>query len=174
MTNCVVTPSRVNHDLWNKTNQIQLCYTGSSELMWCCLNSFIILVAWLIRGRKEACTVQGGLQKWCSEGAVHMEICSHFFLCALLFTNGNDCFIASSHYTSLPWGVKLGLGEIPLPWGAEATCLQQGPVPRHGTAWLQRPRQGEWGQARLREAKQGWGGRQVRVRHRVCGVYNKG
>lgn len=49
----------------------------------------------------------------CLAGTVHMEICSHFFLCAIPFTNGNDCFIASSHSISFPWDVKLGLGEIP-------------------------------------------------------------
>lgn len=38
----------------------------------------------------------------CLAGTVHMEICSHFFLCAIPFTNGNDCFVASSHYISLP------------------------------------------------------------------------
>lgn len=79
-----------------------------------------------------------------------MEICSHFFLCVVLFTNGNDCFIASSHYALLPWGVKWGLGKILLLQGTEALGLplglllglgsgaqqqgQQDPVPlQHGT-----------------------------------------
>lgn len=51
----------------------------------------------------------------CLAGTVHMEICSHFFLCASPFTNGNDCFVASFRDISLPWDVKLALGEIP-PW----------------------------------------------------------
>lgn len=55
-----------------------------------------------------------------------MEICSHFFLCVLLFTNGNDCFIASSHYNSLLWGAKWGLGKILLLQGTEALHLPSG------------------------------------------------
>lgn len=61
-----------------------------------------------------------------------MEICSHFFLCAIPFTNGNDCFVASSHYISLPGDVKLALGEIPGCLGVKPSLCHQGCSTRRG------------------------------------------
>lgn len=63
---------------------------------------------------------------------VHMEICSHFFLCASPFTNGNDCFVASSHYISLPGDVKLALGENPQWLGVKPSLCHGGCPTRSG------------------------------------------
>lgn len=61
-----------------------------------------------------------------------MEICSHFLLCAIPFTNGNDCFIASSHYICLTGDVKLALEEIPGWLGVKPSLCHQGCPTRKG------------------------------------------